>query len=270
MTNAFEPGARPVIDELSSQMGVSPIPIREALQQLRAEGFVTIEPYIGATVAGIDAASIDEIFALLESLQVISACKASTCISDEQLDRSEQLLQRMDALTADSSHFSQANMQLCEYICDCAQLPLVRYLSEQVLYHWDRLRGYCLEEVFAQRIHVAQREHWHLLEALCMRDPVRVEHLIREHNRAECRTYAGYWDDLCQENARVLGRVCPVFMRPQIDKFFSFVYTFFPTGLLTLSSHALWSGRTLQMCLKSAADRKEVLPRKLGLFLIPV
>ncbi len=202
LTHTFEPGTRLVIDDLSGQMGISAIPIREALQQLQAEGFVTIEPYIGATVAGIDAGLIDEIFALLESLEVISACKACTRINDEQLVQMEQLLQRMDALTADSRLFSQANVQLHEYICDCAQMPLLRHLLDQVLHQWDRLRCYCLEEVFAQRMHVAQQEHWHLLEALRLRDPALVERVVREHNQAARRTYAGYWDELCQGNAR--------------------------------------------------------------------
>ena len=75
---AFRPGERLVIDELASQFGASAIPVREALQQLQAEGLVTIQPYVGATVTAIEAGLIIEIFELLEALELISgraACR---------------------------------------------------------------------------------------------------------------------------------------------------------------------------------------------------
>ena len=61
----YKPGERIVIDELASRLDVSQIPIREALRQLEADGFVTNEPYVGVTVTGISADFIFEIFALL-------------------------------------------------------------------------------------------------------------------------------------------------------------------------------------------------------------
>ena len=63
------PGLRLITDELSARLNVSPIPVREALQQLQYEGFVTIEPFIGATVTEIHTGLIHEIFALLEALE---------------------------------------------------------------------------------------------------------------------------------------------------------------------------------------------------------
>ena len=39
-------GERLVIDDLAVQLGISPIPIREALSQLQAEGFVIFKPHV--------------------------------------------------------------------------------------------------------------------------------------------------------------------------------------------------------------------------------
>src|SRR5690242_5219433 len=69
---AFKPGARLVIDELAAHFGTSAIPVREALQQLQAEGLVIIQPYAGATVTLIEANLIVEIFELLEAFELIS------------------------------------------------------------------------------------------------------------------------------------------------------------------------------------------------------
>ena len=45
----LEPGSRLVIDELANKLGVSQIPVREALRQLEADGFVSIKPQITAS-----------------------------------------------------------------------------------------------------------------------------------------------------------------------------------------------------------------------------
>ena len=90
------PGVRLIIDELSTRLNVSPIPVREALQQLQYEGFVTIEPFIGATVTEIHKGLIHEIFALLETLEVISGQAACQKMSDINFAEMEVLLRRMD------------------------------------------------------------------------------------------------------------------------------------------------------------------------------
>src|SRR5437868_3185775 len=50
-------------DALASELGVSRIPVREALRQLEAEGLVTFAPHRGAVVSSL---SIDEITELFE------------------------------------------------------------------------------------------------------------------------------------------------------------------------------------------------------------
>ena len=51
-------------EHLAAELGISRIPLREALKQLEAEGLVTIEPHKGATVAELSIAEIDELFQL--------------------------------------------------------------------------------------------------------------------------------------------------------------------------------------------------------------
>ncbi|MBN1888094.1 MAG: GntR family transcriptional regulator [Thermoflexales bacterium] len=183
------PGSRLVIDELSRELGVSQIPVREALQQLQADGFVTIEPYVGATITEIDVGLVCEIFDLLESLEVISGRMACRQMTDEDLDEMGAFLRNMDALVDDPDSFSQENARLHQFICDRAGTPLVKGLMAMVLAHWDRLRHHYLNAVFVYRLNAAQREHWRILEALRTRDVGHVERVIREHNRAARAAY---------------------------------------------------------------------------------
>src|SRR5689334_12445834 len=80
----YKPGERLVIDQLAVEMGVSQIPIREAIRQLEADGFVTIEPYAGATVSDLNANFIFEVFALLENIEVICSRTACRCMTSAE------------------------------------------------------------------------------------------------------------------------------------------------------------------------------------------
>src|SRR5687767_10425115 len=56
-------GGQPIRQEhLAAELGVSRIPLREALKQLAAEGFVTITSHKGAVVAELSIAEVEELF----------------------------------------------------------------------------------------------------------------------------------------------------------------------------------------------------------------
>ena len=67
----LRPGERLVEESLSGELGVSRVPVREALLALSAQGLVHIEPRRGATVAAVTpkiVAELVEVRALLEGL----------------------------------------------------------------------------------------------------------------------------------------------------------------------------------------------------------
>ena len=73
-----KPGERLVEDRLSADLGVSRIPIREALQLLSGEGLVELQPRRGASVAAIStdvAREMVEVRALLEGLNARLAAR---------------------------------------------------------------------------------------------------------------------------------------------------------------------------------------------------
>jgi DNA-binding GntR family transcriptional regulator len=56
-------------EQIAQELGVSRIPLREALKQLEAEGFVTIAPHKGAVVSTLSAEEAEELFALRLQLE---------------------------------------------------------------------------------------------------------------------------------------------------------------------------------------------------------
>ncbi|NDJ52625.1 MAG: GntR family transcriptional regulator [Chloroflexi bacterium] len=185
----LEPGQRLVIDELAKQLGVSQIPIREALLHLQADGLVTIEPYVGARVAELDVCLVMEVFQLLEALEIISGKCAAERLADADFDEIERLLKSMDSHIHDLDRWSQQNVDLHLLICDRAGMPLVKSAMRSALEHWERLRRFYLGDVFAHRVSEAQQGHWDLLAALRTRDPVQIEAVARRHNHAAQGAY---------------------------------------------------------------------------------
>jgi DNA-binding GntR family transcriptional regulator len=71
LDGTLKPGERLVEDRLSAELGVSRVPVREALRDLSAEGLVTLLPRRGATVVEVTPESVAELVevrALLEGL----------------------------------------------------------------------------------------------------------------------------------------------------------------------------------------------------------
>lgn len=194
----FKPGERLIIDDLAANFGVSPIPVREALQQLQAEGFVAIQPHVGATVTPIGPQLITEIFELLEAMEVIAGCAACKRMTDDDFAHMEMLLHTMDGLSEDLDAWSDANTVLHQFICDCAGMTLVKSMLVKVLDHWKRLRSIYMKGVFAQRVRSAQREHWQMFRAMRTCDVERLEKVVRAHNRAAKNAYTEHFKKALQ------------------------------------------------------------------------
>src|SRR6476661_4206337 len=86
-------------DAIAEELGVSRIPVREALRQLEAEGLVTFSPHRGAVVSSLSLAEIDELFELRADIEGDLLRRAISKMTNEQLDRATAVLDEFqDAL----------------------------------------------------------------------------------------------------------------------------------------------------------------------------
>src|SRR5258708_15837057 len=189
LRSELQPGARLVIDELATELGVSQIPVREALRQLEADGFVTFEPYVGCTVTEIIANVVAEIFDMLEAMETISGRAACQRMTEADFGELDALLRHMDSLVNDPDEWSRENARFHQLICDRAETPLVRHMMDKVLQHWDRLRSYLLKDVFVHRVATAQRDHWRIFEAIRARDVALLARVVHDHNQSALAAY---------------------------------------------------------------------------------
>lgn len=141
-------------EQIAQELGVSRIPLREALKQLEAEGFVTIEPHKGAVVSTLSLAEVEELFELrihLESWLLRDAIPRMREADFAQLDAIIDESRMPDNL----AHWGDVNWRLHEAMYRPAGKPislrflkrihdnLDRYLRLQITLtqDWDRAHG---------------------------------------------------------------------------------------------------------------------------------
>jgi DNA-binding GntR family transcriptional regulator len=91
MSGALRPGAYIRLDETAAELGVSIMPVREALRTLRGEGMVQLEPHRGHVVAPFTRQDIDDLFWLQITIAEALMRSAAERITDEQIDELQLL-----------------------------------------------------------------------------------------------------------------------------------------------------------------------------------
>ena len=86
LDGALQPGERLRIDELARQLGVSPMPVREALHQLAAEGTITLDPYRGFSISELSATEAEDLYSTRAALEALAAEIAVPRLGDDDLN----------------------------------------------------------------------------------------------------------------------------------------------------------------------------------------
>lgn len=131
LNGVYRPGDRLIEGKLSEDLGVSRIPIREALRELSAEGIVTIEPRRGASVAVLSddqAKNLAEVRAALEGL---NARLAAMRRDETTIETLKDILQRgQEALAReDVAELKQLNTLFHEHLGTMAQNHVLTELT---------------------------------------------------------------------------------------------------------------------------------------------
>jgi len=178
----FQPMARLNIDALSRELGVSPIPVREALRRLEAEGWVRFQPNAGAIVAPVDATTWEQEMVAVAILEGAATADAAARLRPSDMRRLRALAAEMErvATMGDPLKFSALNRNLhATIVARCANAYLVELL-EQTHARLDRLRSTMFAYLPERSAH-AIVEHSHLLGLLESGDATEIERYARWH-----------------------------------------------------------------------------------------
>lgn len=92
------PGSRLVNRALADEIGVSVIPVREALNRLASEGLVEQFPGVGIFVRHLDRDELDHLYVLRDALESCAAAEAARHATEIQLEELETILSEAESV----------------------------------------------------------------------------------------------------------------------------------------------------------------------------
>lgn len=176
----FNMGDRLIQEEWAEKIGVSRMPIREALRQLEVEGLVRIEPRRGAIVTPISVEDVEEIYQLRALLEGQAVEKSVPYLEEEEINELESLYQQMIALKADekdveeylklNAHFHQVLREGCPW----------RRIHGMIETLWKGIPPYT-PSLLSNHLQEAHHEHYLMLEYVKQRKPEQVREVMEKH-----------------------------------------------------------------------------------------
>jgi len=169
-------------DALAEELGVSRIPVREALRQLEAEGLVTFNPHRGAVVSSLSLSEIDEIFELRADIESDLMSRAIPKMSAEQLERATDVLDEFeDALQAgETSRWGPLNWHFHAALYAPANRNFTMGVLQKLHQHSDRY--FRMQVLLAHGGARANLEHRAIAAAVYHKDVKTATNLIRAHS----------------------------------------------------------------------------------------
>ncbi len=178
----YAPGQRLRQQELARQYGCSVIPIREALHQLAAEGFVVLDPQRGARVAAFNGRMLEEIFEVRIALERIAVQRAAERMNPEVADRTRQILGRMERPGLSPAEWVRLDWEFHDSLCACAEQEFLRKLISTLRRQMEPYLRLDLAKVGT--VDFGRREHRRIFEACVRRDEEAAgRHLVRHLQR---------------------------------------------------------------------------------------
>ena len=178
---SLKPGTKLSEGKIAKQMEVSRTPIREALRELAAEGFVKISPNQGVVVSNASVEDVQEVLQIRGVLEGLAARLATKMINEEEIKELEKYQKRMEYYTNEDDVLAFSEMDaefhgLILNICGNNRLIQIRKnLSDQA--HRYRIRSLSVPG----RLKYSLKEHQEIVEALKRKNAEQADRLSQKH-----------------------------------------------------------------------------------------
>lgn len=174
------PGSKLVERDLAAELGVSRVPVRDALRTLVAEGLVTPRPRTWAVVREFTASDVADLSEVRSAFEPLTFRLAAERRTREGLDRLRTALDEelAAARSGDAVRARRAAADFHEGVTSLAANDLLTELERTLRSRMRWLLGQ------HDDLMTVARQHEGLYDAIAERDVVRVEKLVTEHLEA--------------------------------------------------------------------------------------
>jgi DNA-binding GntR family transcriptional regulator len=177
----LKPGDRVGQEAIAAELGVSRIPVREALRRLELEGLVVNPPHRSARVAPLDFSECEEIYKMRERLEPLALTESIAHLTEEQIAEAARRAENLKSLTGNTGDWLAADREL--HLACYAGIPTPRLL-DLIVGFWNTTQQYrrVLLTTFSDRdFELQDREHDLIIDALQTRNARAGEDLMRVH-----------------------------------------------------------------------------------------
>jgi DNA-binding GntR family transcriptional regulator len=176
-------------DEIAAQFGVSKIPVREALVQLKAEGLVNFYPNRGAFVSELSSAEADEIYVMRIALETAALARAIPHLTVAHLKHAKEILDSIDR-EENIAKWGELNWEFHATLYSPAALP--RLMDTIRTLHSNIARYLVLYLVGMAYQKKSQKEHRAILEACRHGNTEKAVTYLEDHLRGASRQLVAF------------------------------------------------------------------------------
>lgn len=183
----YKPGEWLRQERIAQDLGVSQMPVREALKELAAEGLIEHVPYRGARVIAFSIDDVIDLYAHRAFLEGCAAYISAGIITDEELIELKALQLEIEKYSAPESviKYRELNRKFHQYICNVSKREyLIRTLAQM----WAAFPTMLIANFAATAVHpLPDRdpfdiiEHRAIVSALELRNPSATEQAVKDH-----------------------------------------------------------------------------------------
>ncbi len=181
LNGEYSVGDQLVESKISSELGVSRTPVREALKQLELDNLVTTIPNKGTFVVGVSTDDIKDIYTIRIAIEGISAMWAAERITGDKIKELETLVELQEFYSAKNEilQIVQLDTKFHEIIYDASGSRTLRNTLKSFHVHVKRAR----ESSFlsAGRTKMAVEEHREIYEAIASHNGEKAKALMENH-----------------------------------------------------------------------------------------
>jgi DNA-binding GntR family transcriptional regulator len=173
-------GSKIPVAAIAQELGISAVPVREALQGLQGEGIVTIFGHRGAIAAPASPRELAELYQLRELLEPAAVRSVDLRLFRERLDDLTDALDRLESSlqTGDRESFRTAHEQFHFGIYACADS---NWMLRMIKILYDNCERYRTLATWRRDPHDAAHEHREILDALRRADPAEAADVAFAH-----------------------------------------------------------------------------------------
>ena len=183
LDGTYGSGQRIIIDQIAKELGLSPIPVREAIRQLESDGLIQYKPYSGAVVTSINETEYIETLTVLAILDGYATALSSLTMDDNDYENLINLNKEMEIALQDFEleRFGELNRKFHTTIFEkCGNSMLVEQI-QQAQDRMDRVRKSVFTIVPKRAVQSIQ-EHENIIFLLKEKAPFeKIESLVRDH-----------------------------------------------------------------------------------------